>query len=40
MKMNAAAKFHQTAGVRDISFRAALIIEPNEFIDGSTPTPM
>ncbi len=39
MKVNAVARFHHTAGSRDISLRARLIIEPKLDELGSTPTP-
>ena len=39
MKRNAVSKFHQIIGSRDISRRAFSIIDPNEFILGSTPIP-
>ena len=39
MNANAAASVHQTIGSRAISRRAALIIVPKLFVDGSTPTP-
>src|SRR5690606_26615371 len=39
MKRRAASRFHKTMGSRDISVRAMSIIEPKEFMLGSTPTP-
>ncbi|CFO08639.1 Uncharacterised protein [Bordetella pertussis] len=39
MKPNAASRFHQIMGSRDISRRALSIIEPKEFMLGSTPMP-
>src|SRR5690606_32438785 len=38
-KMNAVSRFHHTMGSRDISTRARSIIEPKEFMLGSTPMP-
>ncbi len=39
IKINAASRFHQIIGSRDISKRDFSIIEPKEFILGSTPIP-
>ncbi|MNT98647.1 hypothetical protein D3C72_2412820 [compost metagenome] len=39
MKMKAVIRFHQIMGSRDISRRAPSIMEPKEFMLGSTPMP-